>query len=170
MEKIQQTQQPVKCINNCGFFGNPNMENMCSKCFKETKSLKRKAHELDEDTVAQCTKIARLDNILPSSTTEAVNPSSSLSNTPETKTTTEPSQKVEESNPLPPKTLFPTQRCTQCNVKISLVSLSCRCNLNFCAKHRAPEEHNCTYDWKAATRKELELKNPKVVASKVANI
>jgi len=166
MEKIQQTQQPVKCINNCGFFGNPNMENMCSKCFKETKSLKRKAHELDEETVAQCTKMPRLD-LLPASITEAVNPSPLA--TPEIKATTESSQSV-EAKPVPPKNLIPSQRCSQCNVKISLVSLSCRCNLNFCAKHRAPEEHHCTYDWKAATRKELELKNPKVVAPKVTQI
>lgn len=31
----QNNSQPVYCANNCGFFGNPMFQNMCSKCFRD---------------------------------------------------------------------------------------------------------------------------------------
>lgn len=63
-----------------------------------------------------------------------------------------------------------TQRCSHCNKKISVVPFSCRCGLKFCVKDKLPENHNCTFDWKAAAKKELAEKNPKIVASKITFI
>jgi Zn-finger protein len=30
---------PIKCLNNCGFYGNPQTRNLCSKCFAELYPL-----------------------------------------------------------------------------------------------------------------------------------
>ena len=54
-----------------------------------------------------------------------------------------------------------------CNKKIGLTNLPCRCKLSFCDKHRLPEEHQCSYDFKANVDKDKLLKEMKVIADKV---
>eukprot|EP00747_Dinoflagellata_sp_TGD_P073810 gnl/TRDRNA2_/TRDRNA2_158065_c0_seq1.p1 gnl/TRDRNA2_/TRDRNA2_158065_c0~~gnl/TRDRNA2_/TRDRNA2_158065_c0_seq1.p1 ORF type:complete len:234 (+),score=37.99 gnl/TRDRNA2_/TRDRNA2_158065_c0_seq1:63-764(+) len=55
--------------------------------------------------------------------------------------------------------------CGQCARRISLVEsiMKCRCGLVFCEKHRDPEKHDCSFDWKAAQRRKVEKENPQVV-------
>lgn len=48
--------------------------------------------------------------------------------------------------------------------------MTCKCEGQFCMKHRDPEMHGCTFDFVAAAKKEIEEKNPKVVVSKVEPI
>ena len=59
-------------------------------------------------------------------------------------------------------------RCYVCNKKTGLLPFTCKCNKEklFCSKHRIPEEHNCTFDWKKETREKLEKENPQVIADK----
>ena len=52
----------------------------------------------------------------------------------------------------------------------SLSGFKCRCGGLYCGLHRYTDKHNCTFDYKAAGRKELEVNNPKVVAAKVQRI
>lgn len=42
-----------------------------------------------------------------------------------------------------------------CNRKIplSMQMDSCRCQLTFCSKHRLPETHQCTYDFRSVHEK-----------------
>ncbi len=42
-----------------------------------------------------------------------------------------------------------------CNKKVGLVGVQCKCGLVFCALHRYPEEHDCTFDFKGHGRKNL---------------
>ena len=59
-------------------------------------------------------------------------------------------------------------RCSfcDCKKKISLLNqFKCRCGLIFCSKHKLPENHNCTFDYK-----NLKLKMEKVVAPKLNKI
>ena len=35
-----------------------------------------------------------------------------------------------------------------CKKKISITSMKCRCKKKFCEKHRLPEQHECSYDFK----------------------
>ena len=59
------------------------------------------------------------------------------------------------------------KRCASenCNKKLKLTDMACVCENTFCSKHRLPECHNCTHDFK-------EKKNvlEKVVYEKIIKI
>jgi len=63
-----------------------------------------------------------------------------------------------------------SSKCGVCSRKLGLTPFVCRCSLSFCAKHRYPDEHGCTVDYKALGREELMKNNPVVKASKVQKI
>jgi predicted nucleic acid binding AN1-type Zn finger protein len=56
-------------------------------------------------------------------------------------------------------------------MKIRLVDVACKCEKTYCLKHRHPEEHACTFDYRASA-KEVLLKymSTPVVASKIEAI
>jgi hypothetical protein len=60
-------------------------------------------------------------------------------------------------------------RCMQegCNKKLKLFHYKCRCQQYYCLKHRASEEHNCTYDYKKNLNREKMAEEMKCVASRV---
>ena len=62
-------------------------------------------------------------------------------------------------------------RCATCNKKINITNtFSCRCNKSFCPKHRHPELHSCTFDYRSEGRKQLEQANPVVMLPKLPKI
>ena len=60
-------------------------------------------------------------------------------------------------------------RCSKCNKK-SMIVFSCTCKKIFCTKCRMPEDHGCTFDYRAAFKELNTLKNPKVKATKVETL
>jgi predicted nucleic acid binding AN1-type Zn finger protein len=64
----------------------------------------------------------------------------------------------------------PKNRCGVCRKKLKLTDYECRCSARFCSQHRLPEEHSCTYDFKAAGRTQLSKQLEKAVADKVERI
>ena len=52
-----------------------------------------------------------------------------------------------------------------CKSKLKLYDLSCRCENKYCTKHRLPELHNCSYDFK---KEKIHLE--RIVADKVIKI
>ena len=50
-ETIRAPEAPILCINNCGFFGNPMTESMCSKCYRDTVKSKTVATVVEKKTV-----------------------------------------------------------------------------------------------------------------------
>jgi len=44
------------------------------------------------------------------------------------------------------------RRCgaSGCKKKLALTDFPCKCSTKFCSAHRLPEEHSCTFDFKAA--------------------
>ena len=60
------------------------------------------------------------------------------------------------------------------SLSLLLSSLSlgfdCRCGHLFCSLHRHADEHNCTFDYKAMGREQIEKHNPKVVGEKIQKI
>lgn len=62
------------------------------------------------------------------------------------------------------------ERCHFCKKKAGPVPFKCKCGHSFCAKHRLPEDHACTFDHKGKARSDLAADNPKVVAPKVVQV
>ncbi|OAF66965.1 hypothetical protein A3Q56_05296 [Intoshia linei] len=62
-------------------------------------------------------------------------------------------------------------RCSVCRRKLGFtVKYDCRCNLWFCAQHRYPEMHKCTYDYKTQGKEIIKKNNPHVEAPKLPKI
>ncbi len=61
-------------------------------------------------------------------------------------------------------------RCLKCRTKVGLMGFKCKCEHTFCGSCRYPEEHNCSFDYKAAGKAQLQKSLPKVAAAKVASI
>ena len=61
-----------------------------------------------------------------------------------------------------------TCRCdfSECKKKLKLSDMECRCGKRFCLKHRLPEDHMCSIDYKNVNPINLE----KCVAEKVIKI
>ena len=73
----------------------------------------------------------------------------------------------------PKRKKTPKPRCAEsdCRKKINITnSYSCRCDMAFCAKHRHPEAHACTYDYKTEGRKLLKASNPMITVPKLPKI
>ena len=49
------------------------------------------------------------------------------------------------------------------------MSYSCQCEKNFCGEHRLPEDHACTFDYKAQGR-ELIPRKIQIINSKITQI
>lgn len=47
------------------------------------------------------------------------------------------------------------KRCFDCNKKIGLLGIECKCSYIFCNIHRLPEEHKCDFDYKQAGKAQL---------------
>jgi predicted nucleic acid binding AN1-type Zn finger protein len=40
------------------------------------------------------------------------------------------------------------KKCYTCSKKVGLFGIECRCGHLFCSKHRHPEDHECSFDFK----------------------
>ena len=64
-----------------------------------------------------------------------------------------------------------TNKCSKCNKKCNDFNIwLCKCNHNFCTKHRFPFEHNCTINYKEQESKKLETIILKCIPSKIEKI
>jgi predicted nucleic acid binding AN1-type Zn finger protein len=64
-------------------------------------------------------------------------------------------------------------RCTHpsCKKKLGLLGFKCKCEADFCANHRAPEVHDCKYDFQEDQKKNLlKYMSTAIVAQKVEAI
>jgi AN1-type zinc finger protein 5/6 len=59
------------------------------------------------------------------------------------------------------------KRCPVCNKKLGLLPFECKCGKLFCIKHKDPEAHDCTYDFKSESKERLGDKLVKVVNCKI---
>jgi hypothetical protein len=55
-----------------------------------------------------------------------------------------------------------TKRCFNCNKKVGLFEMICKCEKTFCIKCRHPIEHKCEFDEMEHTKRILEKNNPKI--------
>ena len=71
-------------------------------------------------------------------------------------------------NPHPIQT--DPSRCWSCRKKVALLGFKCRCDYIFCASHRPPETHHCTFDYKQYGRELSKKNNPRIVGAKIQHI
>lgn len=59
--------------------------------------------------------------------------------------------------------------CAKCKRK-SLMNVKCKCEKVFCFGCMHPEDHNCSFDYKAEFQEKLRKDNPVIVSEKLAKI
>jgi len=59
--------------------------------------------------------------------------------------------------------------CANCK-KRTLLTLKCKCDKTVCLSCRAPEDHSCSFDYKAEFKVKLTKDNPLIVNEKVVKI
>ncbi|XP_054799434.1 zinc finger A20 and AN1 domain-containing stress-associated protein 6-like [Prosopis cineraria] len=126
---------PPLCSNGCGFFGSQQNQNMCSKCYKD--------------------HILKLNEQICESMRDITVSSSSPSSSNGSSIQMNFKASLTESDEIPEK-----KRCKSCNKKVGVTGFTCRCGDLFCGKHRYPEEHSCTVDYKQIGRELIEKQNP----------
>ena len=60
--------------------------------------------------------------------------------------------------------------CNGCKAKLLLTDFACKCAIRFCQSHRLPEDHQCSFDHKAAGRAILKEQLVKAVNKKVEEV
>ena len=58
----------------------------------------------------------------------------------------------------------------ECNRRIKITDLKCRCNKYFCSRHSFPEDHKCDYDYKEPNKKQKKIDELKCVSTKVQKL
>lgn len=57
-----------------------------------------------------------------------------------------------------------------CTKKLGIMPFVCRCEKEFCAKHRMPEIHQCSFDYKTSGRETLQKVNQQITHIKIEQI
>ncbi|KAL9416466.1 hypothetical protein AB3S75_039626 [Citrus x aurantiifolia] len=162
MAEEHRCQAPRLCVNNCGFFGSPTTQNLCSKCFRD---LQLKAQQSSSAKHA-------LNQTLISSSSSSPSPSVDLSLRERPATDVEVAAEAEKP---PAEVASPVQsraanRCMTCRRRVGLTGFKCRCGSVFCGTHRYPEQHACSFDFKEMGKEQIAKANPVVKAEKLQKI
>ncbi|KAJ6813734.1 zinc finger A20 and AN1 domain-containing stress-associated protein 8-like [Iris pallida] len=137
---------PILCANNCGFFGNPSTNNLCSKCYKDSSLTNSKAQ-------IEFAPVPKISTEVEEEEEEGEEKEGEVSSS--------------SSGGAKEK---PKNRCSFCNKKVGLTGFKCRCGDLFCSLHRYSDEHRCVFDYRGQGRDAIAKANPIVKADKMEKI
>ncbi|PON76830.1 Zinc finger transcription factor [Parasponia andersonii] len=172
-EEEHRCQAPRLCANNCGFFGSPATQNLCSKCYRDLQL--KEHHELAlSQTLASASSSSSSSSSSGSQITTSYSVSSPVLHAPppavDTKEEEEEEVEVSERVGKIAETAARPNRCLTCMRRVGLTGFRCRCGMTFCGTHRYPEQHGCGFDFKGMGKDQIAKANPVVKADKLHKI
>jgi len=156
--------EPVKCISGCGFWGHESTKGHCSQCYQKLSQEERDKLEGKNGTSAQV-EVTEEAAKSTESVNEEVKDESGTAQSQESVTDMET-----EENQEPQREQVDKTRCFECNKKVGIYGIECRCKYVFCGKHRYSDQHSCKFNYHESGRKRLQELNPQIVGEKVSKI
>ncbi|KAL6196157.1 hypothetical protein ACLB2K_031772 [Fragaria x ananassa] len=163
MAEEHRCQAQKLCVNNCGFFGSPTTQNLCSKCYRDLQHKEQQALSLNQTIISAAAAAAATPS---SSSSSAFFPSSPQSERVVVDAKVEEEEKKEEEVAAASH----ANRCTSCRRRVGLTGFKCRCGMTFCGTHRYPEQHACGFDFRSMGREQIAKANPVIKGEKLQRI